>query len=95
MWGISNHTGEGAEELRERLVATALDQELMPHVGLVHVGEPFNDPHRFLVHEVTLERVPGEPTPSSMGSRRRYGESGFDCGSSADARPKPGLRGLD
>jgi hypothetical protein len=33
VWGISNHTGEGAEELRARLVATALDPKLLPHVG--------------------------------------------------------------
>jgi hypothetical protein len=33
VWGVSNHTGEGVEELRERLVATALDKELLPHVG--------------------------------------------------------------
>jgi hypothetical protein len=33
VWGISNHTGECAPELRARLVATALDKALMPLVG--------------------------------------------------------------
>ena len=33
IWGISNLTGEGAMELRAHIVATALDKELLPHVG--------------------------------------------------------------
>jgi GTPase SAR1 family protein len=33
VWGISNLTGEGVEELRSHLVATALNPELMPEVG--------------------------------------------------------------
>jgi hypothetical protein len=33
VWGISNHTGECAPELRARLVATALDKALMPLVS--------------------------------------------------------------
>ena len=77
MWGISNHTGEGTEELRDRLVATALDKELLPHVGEAR-------PVAWSTVDSLARDCGGAPHVARSELRRRAAAEGVDDDASFD-----------
>jgi GTPase SAR1 family protein len=77
VWGVSNLTGEGVAELRARLVAVALDKELLPHVGEER-------PAQWMQVEA-LARQGGSPRIGRAELLRRAAAAGVDEATVADA----------